>query len=464
MEIEAKENILERILITGMLVLEGPAHFGNGDASAFTDMPVLRDSETRQPMLTGASIAGALRSFASRRNVDESDRLFGKTNIELTHHSALCVDDAIGLASDTELRDGVALDPATRTAEANKKFDFEIIPQGTQFKLSFELTVCEGDAGLKETLADALHALQAGHILLGKRKTRGFGTCSVKNWRVMRYNLKEKSHVMAWLRHAESDLIREGADISTLLDMADIRLPAADFELDATFALDGSILIRSDATSVADTGHLQSRRNNEMKPVLSGTSLAGALRARALRIANTLAPDKGKAFVDGMFGPRRNEGQGKIALHMSRISVQETVIENGITDLVQQRVKIDRFTGGAFPGALFNQQPLFGKPETRVHVKLSLRKPRNKDDAEMTHNAEIGMALLLLKDMWTGDLPVGGEISAGRGRLRGLSAQVRCGETAWKIEQDSAGGLAISGGKTDDLNAYVYALKEALNK
>ena len=34
-------QIVERIVITGTLVLETPAHFGNGDADAFTDMPLL---------------------------------------------------------------------------------------------------------------------------------------------------------------------------------------------------------------------------------------------------------------------------------------------------------------------------------------------------------------------------------------------------------------------------------------
>ena len=37
---------------------------------------------------------------------------------------------------------------------------------------------------------------------------------------------------------------------------------------------------------------------------------------------------------------------------------------------------------------------------------------------------EIGLLLLLLKDLWTSDLPVGGESSIGRGRLQGLKAEI----------------------------------------
>ncbi len=56
--------------------------------------------------------------------------------------------------------------------------------------------------------------------------------------------------------------------------------------------------------------------------------------------------------------------------------------------------------------------------------------------------AQIGLVLLLLKDLWTGDLPLGGEISVGRGRLTGKNAVLtykRAEENnpqRWTITQD----------------------------
>jgi hypothetical protein len=52
---------------------------------------------------------------------------------------------------------------------------------------------------------------------------------------------------------------------------------------------------------------------------------------------------------------------------------------------------------------------------------------------------EIGLLLLLLKDLWTGDLPLGGESSVGRGRLNGRWATLtyRNGsEQTWQIKAD----------------------------
>jgi len=98
----------------------------------------------------------------------------------------------------------------------------------------------------------------------------------------------------------------------------------------------------------------------------------------------------------------------------SRLLVHEKVIEKA-TELVQNRIAIDRFTGGAYHGALFDEQPIFGGKDTCVTIELELRKPEKY---------EIGLLLLLLKDLWTSDLPVGGESSIGRGRLKGIKADL----------------------------------------
>ncbi len=111
--------------------------------------------------------------------------------------------------------------------------------------------------------------------------------------------------------------------------------------------------------------------------------------------------------------------------------MHETVIQQPVTpELVQSRIKIDRFTGGAYPTALFSEQPVFAKDDTELTLYLELLSPKDY---------EIGLLLLLLKDLWTGDLPLGGEISVGRGRLRGRSATLswkRAEKTEeWRIER-----------------------------
>lgn len=104
-------KIRERIYIRGRLVLQTPAHFGNGDTDAITDIPLLRDSlDGRSPLLTGTSIAGALRNYlreaeAGHGAVEDPDQdakllaeqLFGHlVGREGSVMSCLMVDDARG--------------------------------------------------------------------------------------------------------------------------------------------------------------------------------------------------------------------------------------------------------------------------------------------------------------------------------------------------------------------------------
>lgn len=131
-------------------------------------------------------------------------------------------------------------------------------------------------------------------------------------------------------------------------------------------------------------------------------------------------------------------------------------MQNAKVDLVQNRVSIDRFTGGARDMALFNQQPAFGDNDTTVMVDLRLVNPKSY---------EIGLLLLLLKDFWTGDLPVGGESSVGRGRLKGKEATLtyQSDDTPlqWKIAANGK-GVSITGDDRAALEGYVTALNACL--
>jgi CRISPR/Cas system CMR subunit Cmr4 (Cas7 group RAMP superfamily) len=471
-------------------MLMTPTHLGNGEADGPIGMSLLRDPLTEtQVLLTGASIAGALRNYL--REVEhgygvkiEDDQAPGSPVVQLFGgrrgddsgaQSLLIVDDARSETAPIEVRDGVRIDPATGTAKEGAKFDLELLQAGTTFPLRFELLIPEGKtAALKRALARALQGLQKGEITLGARKRRGFGCCQVKRWRVVSYDLSTPDGLLSWLSQ-EENTAEEGEDIASLLGVsvgnADVRHR---FTLDAEFWLDGSLLIRADSRCGADAGHLYSPRpGGQAVPILPGTSLAGALRHRALRIANTLAPDgDGSNLVERMFGsslkeredreeeqstqdsPARSEGDKPLTA--SRVIVRETVIE-GTKPLVQSRVEIDRFTGGAYPTALFSEEVLFGGPGSSVRVFAELRNPQDH---------EVGLLLLLLKDLWTGDLAIGGERSVGRGRLRGKNAELRWhntqGNETWDLTQ--VGNNVHFTGHVERLEACVKALQPALKR
>lgn len=470
-------SLVERWVVTGTLVLKSPAHFGGGDADPLTDMPLLTDEATGKPLLPGTSIAGALRNYLRERALgygqpEESETmasaLFGGWRGDPDgEQSPLIVFDAVSATSGFELRDGVAIDEETRTAEDKKKFDIELLAAGTTFPLRFDLLVSQQDDSkrLRDILATVLAGLQEGEITLGARKRRGFGQISVEKWQVIRYDLNDKDGLLAWLSSERTwkTSVEPKTDpniaIATALDAdlltEDSRQTA---HLTATFNIDGTLMIRSGfgaSDSGPDTVHLYAPRlGGEAQPVIPGTSWAGVLRGRALKIARTVSDDDrdlARSFVDAMFGPSEIK-PGDKNVRASRVSIKESEIEQ-VDSLVVTRVKIDRFTGGAFESALFTEQPAVGKPETRVTLDLSMRNP---------DGAEIGLLLLLLKDLWTGDLPIGGESGVGRGRLKGLKATLKTPEGEWTFEQNSDQLVVTPDAKT--LETWVGEFNQAMKK
>jgi CRISPR/Cas system CSM-associated protein Csm3 (group 7 of RAMP superfamily) len=448
--------IVRRIIVQGDLELQTPAHFGGGDAQPFsyTDMLLLRDPQDGQPLLPGASIAGALRNYLRERErgyhqaelpskkgqpTSLTGWLFGGSKGDDEGlQSPLIVYDALARKESVavELRDGVKIDPKTRTAEEGKKYNLETLAAGTKFPLRFELVIA-ADALTKplEALALALTGLQEGAIHLGMRKRRGLGQAKVAQWQVWNFDLTTPEGLLGWLAFEAPDVAsgtssQPVTDIWSLLGVSPDTAPdnREEFHLKAEFNLPGALLIRSGfglGRNEPDVVHLQLRQANGEKsqPVVPGTSFAGVIRHRALRIAKTLLDDtKANALVDGMFGCAK-EGQSgkkdKESYQASRVRVADTTIERTnsepIKSYVQTRVQIDRFTGGAAETKLFSEQPIFGTPDAALTLDLTLLNPKP---------AEIGLLLQVLKDLWLGDLPLGGASSVGRGRVQGRWADL----------------------------------------
>jgi CRISPR/Cas system CSM-associated protein Csm3 (group 7 of RAMP superfamily) len=355
------------------------------------------------------------------------------------NQSPLIVEDALSSTVPiVELRDGVKIDSETGIAADKAKYDLEFIAAGTEFTLGFELLIeqKQDEDKLRQALALTLHGLENQEISIGTKKRRGFGRCKVSEWQVWAFDLGKEQERTEWLMF-NHDVRVISEPQSSIVEALGVTLDQSDCRdrlcIHTTFQLDSPLLIRSEKGSsdrAPDVVHLKSRRNKVERPILSGTSFAGVLKHRAERILNTLGKStKMLADIFGDVDEKTKDAQS------SRLVVHESEIQGITHDLVQNRIAIDRFTGGAYHGALFSEQPVFGTDETKVNLELELRNPKDE---------EIGLLLLLLKDLWTGDLPVGGGRSIGRGRLQGQRATI----TQYQQHQSPPQTWTIVQGKT----------------
>lgn len=476
---DSSRQIVYRVMAKGTLRLTSAAHFGNGNTrteerkdnnakpgETYTVMELLSDPIHDTPILPGATIAGGLRHYLTQRTVgyrkkdEDADSimkiLFGEAlDEDKGNQSRLIIHDAYTEYGRRSTRDGVAINSKTRTAKDGKLFKLDVWEAGAKFDVCIELVLHDGDdiKAYKQAFATLLKALQDGEIPMGARKNRGYGQCVVDSWAIYEYDLRTITGFLGWvnndLSHATPQFIEGHASY------IDNRQRVV---LSATFELCDSLMIRQypppkdDPNAQQDpTRHLTDAFNN---PLLTGTSIAGALRARAEKILNTIG--KPTSIIHKMFGDDgKDEYDKKVRdIKASRLIVKEGAIQNGNMDYIQTRVKIDRFTGGVIQGALINEQPLFAEDKTRVTIELELRNPKPE---------EIGLLLLLLKDLWTEDLPLGGESSIGRGRLRGKCATINIEGTPYQLT-DTNGSVIADDADRRKLETYVKALNEYENK
>lgn len=439
------DAIVRRLYAQGNWKLDSVAHFG-GDETGIADMCLLRDADGH-PFIPGASIAGAARSFLAQQSLPWTKyrdglteeppglkQFFGGAD-EKDTMSALIVADAACKNSQTSIRDGVRVDTQSGSATEKAKFDVEVVERGTEFKLRLECIIREGDDNneLEKLFLSLLHGFQQGDIRLGARTRRGYGRGKVASWEIRDLKMDNPEDVMAWLR--DKVWCRPESSLTLHPLPSDQRQY---FRLEADFILRTSLLIRSSPSDpkAPDMVHLHSAG----EPVVPGTSFAGAFRHRASLIATTIGWSENA--VSEIFGPVHEQGaedkkeDKKKGLWASRVWIEEQLVKN-VKPRWQDRVAIDRFTGGSLQSALFNEKPVFPQKSTsHLKLKLTLEEP---DDAE------IGLLFLTLRDFWHGHAALGGETSNGRGTLQGVKADLQLKRlksseaTSWEFSQCGSG-------------------------
>lgn len=429
-------SLRARWVVCGTLRVETAMHLGGGGTD-HVDMPVLRDPRSQAPLLPGTTLAGALRNGLFDRlfgygdhepgpkgGLDPVSALFGGTrSADNGTQSPLVVFDALGELPDEGIavRDGVAISPKSGVAEEHKKYDYEVLPPGTTFAVRVDLLVPAkaDEETLLRALATALDAVSCGETSIGAKRSRGLGRITAR-WGARRYDLASSEGWLAW---AESDHEEPpDVDLHSPVSALNSALPDSFSKVgllsdarrrvvvDLALRISDDILVRTPGTRSAgpDVCHLASADS----PVLPGTSLAGVMRSHALRIAKVVRKGEADAeeWVARLFGPRfegKYPGPGHRP-QASRVRVAEAAI-NGSQPRRQIRVAIDRFTQAAMPTALFEEQTAVGG---EMRLQLELRSPLE---------GELGLLLLVLKDLLDERLHVGGTSSVGRGRIKGTA-------------------------------------------
>ena len=451
--------ITGKTIVKAKLELESPLIIGSGQ-NEFADVEVMKDKKGK-PFIPATSFTGVLRHYfegnISNKNNLDFERFWGtskKTNKaeeekdEGFQSSFICRDLYTDDAK-IRIRDGVKINSKTQTAQDKAKYDFEIIEKGAKFDLFWEVTLRKNNS--KKTydriLASLIKALEDGTVPIGAKTNSGFGKCKLTDIQIFDFDFSRKEDVLKWLK-------QEFKDGKSKLDAEPFQVQSDVFTIDAKFAVKNSIIIRaySEKADMPDTTSLTSAGNF----VLPGTSLKGAIRHRALKILKTIYPADSlkneipEQKIDELFGKAGKDTEPI----KGRVLVEEKAI-NYIEPVLQNRIKIDRFTGGTIKTALFDSMPLWSKKDNSESIDVSIKIRDYKP-------WEAGLMMQVLKDLWCEDLAVGGEKSVGRGVLNGLYARIKWEDKELVITPAEKGLNFSDESAALELNDFAKKVREEL--
>lgn len=508
------------------LRLDTALHIGIGKDGDPADSPLRRAGNGRL-MIPGYALGGALRTMATRlapRLGLQMCKILLETNDEKPCQCETCQlfgdlypdenDDAGGTASllwisdafvkdaahpkddpRTHIRDGVGIGREQRAAARNVKYDYEVVPPGAVFDLRLKLVDDDSDSAKMRArlFAAALAEWKEGRGRLGANAARGLGRFTLTIRDQHKLSLDTPARLINYLKSPKPWELDSGSNTTwfdnTLEEANGLGRSSAVGEAARGFVtvefqigVEGPFLINDPLTAaLAGFDHaplLQVAANEAGAPVLSGSSLRGAMRARAEKIARTLATlEWGESFLEHCpaCDPLANQPGAPLANCDRRIQIDDSDetpegalclacqlfgsprrgsrlwIEDAgwagdpLTAVVwhaQDFLAIDRFTGGGKEGAKFDAAPL---TNARFSARLTLHDPKDW---------ELGWLVLVLRDLCDGDMTLGFGRAKGYGRVRASQFHWSLG---WITKDDLPDGATLL---NNGMPSGVYRLTE----
>ena len=443
----SKAAIIEKIQMSGRLVVQSPLCIGSGQDDGITDSLVLKNKQGKA-FIPGTSLAGVLRDIVDSYDSRQADLLFG--NLSDNRQSMINIDDVLLENSVYTVRDGVRIDSITNTAEDTGKFDYEVVERGASGSFSATITIRKNDIEDKaavEKLAAALADQLMYGISLGAHTAKGFGEVRGRQLEVATYDFSKPSALEAWLlgERLQADVY---AAVAKPLTAAD------EFYAELDLALKTSLLVGTepdafDAGSGDGEGKVQKvMLSSKGEYVIPGTSVKGVIRKQAEHICRVMG-DYEENFLGSLMGYSRSDK----AKQRSRLRTYEVYLREGVEAVNQSHVRIDRFTGGHMGSGLYTNKPVWQKKADAKTMTMRFAISGCSD-------AEAGLMLLILKDIWTGQLAFGGDKAGGSGVMQGLKAVVSYKGTKYMMEK-AAGGIKVSAEDRAAMNSLVEAFVKA---
>lgn len=450
-------NYQYRFLARIIIEAKAPLNIGSGNKGVKSDSLVLRDVNGL-PFIPGTTLAGLLRH--SLDTEEEKATVFGSQQFG----SPLIISEARMLDEDGTVLDSIISQdklsstllsyykqlPIRQHAKIGHKgstakggkFDEEIVLKGTRFCFEIEmLSENSNDSHFKKLL----NTLKSQTFRIGSGSRSGFGEIDVVKclYKIVNFSDKDQKE---WYLEKSSSLAEEWDNPFEELKLDEsskagwttysLRLKPIDFLLfGAGFGSDSADMTYVRESFVKWHNNKASVVNREEVLLIPASSVKGALSHRLAFHYNCLSEKfvdaldeneqidnfvgKNNVAVKALFGSEGEKGEdGKMKnKQRGNVLISDVIEKRNVSPKVLNHVSIDRFTGGAIDGALFNEETLYAND-----LPISLEILVNNDVFNIPKVQEAFEKTLA--DLCSGMLPLGGGVNRGNGCFEGTLTKV----------------------------------------
>ena len=397
-----------------------PLKVGSNASDFLQDSPVQKDWNGL-PMILGTSIAGVLRKDFGG---DAKDIFGEETGSKLIFSNALLLDEKgkvceklllektpfLKLFDNLPIREHTAINDKG-VAKEHSKFDEEVLYKGTRFKFSIEMM--EDD---KKRFDEVLDLLYSSSFRLGGGATKGFGKIKVIEIKTQIFDINTYENYSSSLNSKSINNRRVGSP--TTIQSKNYTIYTLKIKPDDFFMF-GSGFGDSDADSTPvyekiidyDKGKLSNKQI-----LIPASSIKGALAHRTTYHynklqGNTIENGKGVESIKELFGEAKNSKEN-IEGSKGKILISDCFKMDNNQTKTFDHVSIDRFTGGAINGALFQEKTISDDREYEIEILL-------EEDINNEYTEAITAFKSALSDITTGMLALGGMTTKGHGVFSG---------------------------------------------
>lgn len=395
------------------LEADTPLKIGSNASDFIQDAPIQRDFNGL-PMILGTSIAGVLRKDFN----GNTDDIFGKENgskVIISNALLLNEDDMVSetlllnksdflqIFDNLPIREHTAINDKGTTLDGSK-FDEEVLYKGTRFKFSIELI--EDD---KKSFEEILSLLSSASFRLGGGSTKGFGKFKIVNIKTDTFDIKTYENYSSSLNHKLNTIFDAKETNSTTHTKYTLNIKPDDFFMFGSGFGDDD----ADMTPVYEkTIDYDKKGLSNNMILIPASSLKGAIAHRATYHYNLLnklfiGNDEAKNSIKDIFGEAK-QSDDNLGLK-GKVIFSDCFKKDNKDTKIFDHVSIDRFTGGAIDGALFQEKTIADDREYEIEILLHVD----------VKDYELKAFECALTDITTGMLSLGGATTKGHGIFTG---------------------------------------------